>query len=152
MLLSSLIPISSVQVAAQNYLHSNFDYGLESVVSGSLSYVMAVSFLVLMHYSPIQKENILYRVSVNAYLFMSCISQVIPESLGDLGRVGGCFIWGLPIAFSFITECYLKTRFKYIAFMLLVLYCVYKFIRLCSLFPAALFPYYSIFDSPPYVR
>lgn len=52
----------------------------------------------------------------------------------------------------YITECYLKTRFKYIAFMLLVLYCVYKFIRLCSLFPAALFPYYSIFDSPPYVR
>ena len=52
---------------------------------------------------------------------------------------------GLAYCFSFITECYLKTRFKYIAFMLLVLYCVYKFIRLCSLFPAALFPYYSIF-------
>ena len=30
LLLSSLIPISSVQVAAQNYLHSNFDYGLEA--------------------------------------------------------------------------------------------------------------------------
>lgn len=151
--MSLIMPISSVQEAAQNYLNASFDYDISKVVSGITSYIMAVTFLFLMHlYTKKRKETLLYTVSVNAYLYLSCISQVIPESIGDLGRVGGFFIWGLPIAFSFITDYYLKTKFKYIVLVLLILYCIYKFIRLCGLFPEALFPYYSIFNSPPYVR
>lgn len=148
-----IMPISSVQDAAQNYLNATFDYGLSSVVSGMTSYIMAVVFLILMHlYTKKREETILYTISVNAYLYMSCISQVIPESIGDLGRIGGFFIWGLPIAFSFLMDFLFRTKFKYITLIIFILYCVYKFIRLCGLFPEALFPYYSIFNSPPYVR
>lgn len=148
-----IMPISSVQEAAQNYLNATFDYGLSSVVSGMTSYIMAVVFLIIMHFYTKKKETTtLYTISVNAYLYMSCISQVIPESIGDLGRVGGFFIWGLPIAFSFIIDYFLKTKFKYITLIIFILYCAYKFIRLCGIFPEALFPYYSIFNSPPYVR
>lgn len=148
-----IMPISSVQEAAQNYLNASFDYGLSSAVSGITSYIMAVVFLILMHiYTQKKETTTLYTISVNAYLYMSCISQVIPESIGDLGRVGGFFIWGLPIAFSFLSDYYFKTKIKHLALIILILYCTYKFIRLCGIFPDALFPYYSIFNSPPYVR
>lgn len=148
-----IIPISSVQTLALEYLEASFDYSISEVVTGTTSYIMAIMILLLMHfYKKGQDKPLIYTMSVNAYLYLSCISQAIPESLGNIGRIGAFFPWGIAFSFSFIMEYYLKTKLKYISIVLLILYCSYKFIKMCGIFPEELFPYYSIFNSPPYVR